>query len=139
MRPLPPDAPQADQEQPSALPPGLPLAATPWNVSSPTPRGASPARGFRFDVSRLAATVAVAVVIAAVVLGGIGLDHAIAEPSAGSVSLGSAIANRSRHSVDAHFIGCACCGKVFARNCLVFHVVSAQKFTFASAISGRER
>ena len=91
MRPLPPDTPQAGQGQPSALPPGLPLAATPWNVSSPTPRWASPARGFRFDVSRLAATVAVAVVIATVVLGGIGLDHAIAEPSAGTVSLGGTI------------------------------------------------
>jgi hypothetical protein len=91
MRSLPPDTPQAGQGQPSALPPGLPLAATPWNVSSPTPRGASPASGFHFDVSRLAATVAVAVVIAAVVLGGIGLDHAIAEPSAGTVSLGGTI------------------------------------------------
>jgi hypothetical protein len=91
MRPLPPDMPQAGPWPPSAQPSGLPLAATPWNASSPTAREASPASGFRFDVSRLAATVAVAVVIAAVVLGGIGLDHAIAEPSAGTVSLGGTI------------------------------------------------
>ncbi|HEY5487251.1 MAG TPA: hypothetical protein VIK06_06345 [Candidatus Limnocylindrales bacterium] len=76
----------------SALPPdGLPPAATPWNAAHPTPAWTPPATRPAFDRSRLAPTLAVAAIVAGVVLGGMGLDRAIAEPSAGTVSLGGTI------------------------------------------------
>jgi hypothetical protein len=53
----------------------------PWVVP-----GATPARHF-LDRSRLLPTIVVAGVIAAVVLGGIGLDTTLAAPSAGTISL----------------------------------------------------
>ena len=48
-------------------------------------------RSFRFDRSRLLPTLGVALVIAAVVLGGIGLDNAIPAPSAGVVTIGGSV------------------------------------------------
>ena len=51
------------------------------------PRG-TPAR---FDRARLLPTVAVAAVIAAVVLGGLGLDRALAAPSAGILDIGGSV------------------------------------------------
>jgi len=45
----------------------------------------------RFDRARLWPTVAVAAVIAAVVLGGVGLDHALAAPSAGTLVIGGSV------------------------------------------------
>ena len=76
----------------SALPPdGLPPAATPWNAAHPTPAWTPPVARPAFDRSRLAPTLAVAAIVAGVVLGGIGLDRAIAEPSAGTIGLGGTI------------------------------------------------
>lgn len=45
----------------------------------------------RFDRARLLPTVAVAAVIAAVVLGGMGLDRVLAAPSAGTVGIGGSV------------------------------------------------
>ena len=76
----------------SALPPdALPPAATAWNAARPAPTWAPTAKSPGFDRSRLAPTLAVAAIVAGVVLGGIGLNRAIAEPSAGTVSLGGTI------------------------------------------------
>jgi hypothetical protein len=74
-----------------ALPEGLPPAATSWNAAQPVPAWAPPARVYGFDRSRLLPTLAVAAIVAGVVLGGIGLDSSIAEPSAGIVSLGGTV------------------------------------------------
>jgi hypothetical protein len=71
----------------SALPPDT----QPCDAAQLAPVWAPPARVSGFDRSRLLPTLAVTVVIAAVVLGGIGLDRAIAEPSAGTVSLGGTV------------------------------------------------
>jgi hypothetical protein len=50
-----------------------------------------PRRAFRLDTSRLLPTALVASIIAAVVLGGVGLDAAIAAPSAGTVTVGGPV------------------------------------------------
>ncbi len=50
-----------------------------------------PGTSARFDRARLLPTVAVAAVIAAVVLGGMGLDRALAAPSAGTVDIGGSV------------------------------------------------
>jgi hypothetical protein len=76
----------------SAFPPdGLPAVATPWNDVHAAPPWMPPAARRAFDRSRLAPTLAVAAIVAGVVFGGIGLDRAIAAPSAGTVGLGGAI------------------------------------------------
>jgi hypothetical protein len=76
----------------STLPPdGLPPAATPWNAEHPAPVWTPPAGDRAFDRSRLVPTLVVAAILAGVVLGGIGLDRAIAAPSAGTVRLAGAI------------------------------------------------
>lgn len=92
MSTLPPNMQQRGQwPPPGAAPAGLPPAAMPWSAAHPAPVWAAPARGFGFNLSRLGPTLAVAAIVAGVVLGGIGLDRAIAEPSAGTVSLGGTI------------------------------------------------
>jgi hypothetical protein len=50
-----------------------------------------PGTSARFHRARLLPTVAVAAVIAAVVLGGMGLDRALAAPSAGTVDIGGSV------------------------------------------------
>jgi hypothetical protein len=76
----------------SAFPPdGLPAVPTPWNDAHAAPTWMPPAARRAFDRSRLAPTLAVAAIVAGVVFGGIGLDRAIAAPSAGTVGLGGAI------------------------------------------------
>ena len=69
----------------------LPPASTPWNAAHPSPVWTSRDRGSRFERSRLAPTLVVAAILAGVVLGGIGLDRAIAAPGAGTVGLGGTI------------------------------------------------
>ena len=81
----------------SALPPDpqrlgpWPPAAAPWDGAHQAPAWKAPARRPAFDRSRLAPTLAEAAIVAGVVFGGIGLDRAIAAPSAGTVVLGGAI------------------------------------------------
>lgn len=84
---------------PADVPPGASEWVPPppgWSPSLPpgwgAPTGSAYAgRGFLFDRARLLPTALVAVVIAAVVLGGIGLDAAIAAPSAGTVTVGGSV------------------------------------------------
>jgi hypothetical protein len=66
-------------------PPGTP--PTGWYppvAAAPTPSG----RSFQFDRARWLPTFLVAAVVAGVVLGGIGIDAAVAAPSAGTVAIG---------------------------------------------------
>lgn len=80
----------------SALPPdvspGAPGASGAEPVPSPEPAPVAPPAprpGFSFDRSGLLATIVVGAIVAGVTLGGIGLDRAIAAPSAGQVALQS--------------------------------------------------
>jgi hypothetical protein len=63
-------------------PPMAPLPPPPWGHTWVTPQRSG------LDRSRLLPTLVVALIIAAVVLGGIGLDGEIAAPSAGTVVVG---------------------------------------------------
>jgi hypothetical protein len=69
----------------------LPPAASPWDAAHPSPAWVPTDRHSAFDRSRLAPTLVVAAILAGVVFGGIGLDRAIAAPSAGTIGLGGAI------------------------------------------------
>lgn len=62
-----------------------------WGQAGWGPGWTPAGRSFHFDWSRLLPTVVVALVIAGVVLGGIGLDNAIAAPSAGTVTVGGSV------------------------------------------------
>ena len=73
--------------------PGMPQA--PWGGAVPAWFAPAPARRPTLDRARLIPTALVAVVIAAVVLGGIGLDNAIAAPSAGWVNVGGPVYMRA--------------------------------------------
>jgi hypothetical protein len=90
LPPGPPEAPQPGQQ--AAPPPGWqPQPAWPqqpqaqWQPYAYPP----PAPRRSFDRGRWLPTVAVAAVIAATVLGGIGLDKAVAAPSAGTLAIGA--------------------------------------------------
>ena len=77
---------------PGMVPPGWGQPGWGQPVWAP---GRAPA-GRTFDWSRLLPTFAVAFIIAAVVLGGIGLDNAITAPSAGTVTVGGSVTMTAR-------------------------------------------
>ena len=71
---------------------GPPMALpAPPPPSSAWAQAWAPQRSFQLDRSRLLPTLAVALIVAGVVLGGIGLDRAIAAPSSGTVAVGGQI------------------------------------------------
>lgn len=78
------------QHVPGAAGWGPPLAPPP---PPPPPQWAAwvPQRRVRLDRARLMPTLAVALIVAGVILGGIGLDNAIAAPSAGTVAVGGSV------------------------------------------------
>jgi hypothetical protein len=78
------------QHVPGAAGWGPPLAPP---APPPPPQWAAwvPQRRVRLDRARLMPTLAVALIVAGVVLGGIGLDNAIAAPSAGTVAVGGSV------------------------------------------------
>ena len=81
---------------PAASPPSawyVPAASAPPGWYAPVAAAPAPApRASMIDRARLLPTVVVAVIVAAVVLGGIGLDTVIAAPSAGTVAIGDSAA-----------------------------------------------
>ena len=81
----PTSAPPPGWYAPVAPPPGTP----PPSWYPPTAAAPVPAtRAFRFDRARWLPTFLVAAIVAGVVLGGIGIDAAMAAPSAGTVAIG---------------------------------------------------
>jgi hypothetical protein len=92
-------APQPGRPPQPAWPPSAPTGWAPPAAWAPPPAWApgwaQPAwpapRRSHFDWSRALPTTVVAFVIAAVVLGGLGLDAAIASPSAGTVTVGGSV------------------------------------------------
>jgi hypothetical protein len=70
---------------------GPPLAPPPPPPAAPHWTPWAPQRIFQLDRSRLLPTLVVALIVAGVVLGGIGLDRAIAAPSAGTVAVGGSV------------------------------------------------
>ena len=80
------------QHVPGAAGWGPPLAPPPPPPPPPQQWAAwVPQRRVRLDQARLMPTLAVALIVAGVVLGGIGLDNAIAAPSAGTVAVGGSV------------------------------------------------
>ena len=78
---------------PAASPPSAwygPAAGAPPGWHAPAAPAPAP-RASMIDRARLLPTVVVAVIVAAVVLGGIGLDTVIAAPSAGTVAVGDSV------------------------------------------------
>jgi hypothetical protein len=94
-----PHGPEGSVGPPAAWAPSTPTGWAPPAAWAPPP-GWAPgwaqpawpaARRSHFDWSRVLPTTVVAFVIAAVVLGGLGLDAAIASPSAGTVTIGGSV------------------------------------------------
>lgn len=84
MSALPPNPSRTAQFYPGGTMPGQAPPVPPWFIAG------APAQP-RLDRARLKPTILVAAIIAAVVLGGMGLDNSLAAPSAGRVNIGGPV------------------------------------------------